>query len=107
MTPVWRRIQNNERFIYGYYPSTPNTGYSAETFILLRNHETCNCMLSKKPVKIQWFLPHNFEQHGQYPMPYSKEQDLIDQLKQEKPWLDIGFCVRLFSVISYGNLIPD
>ena len=108
MQPVWRRIQNNERFIYGDFEGTPITrGYIAETFVLLHNHQTCNCTLSTTPVRIQWFLPHNIEQHGRFPMPYTKEQEISDQLKREKPWLDIGFCVRLSPMISYGHLTFD
>ena len=102
--PKWRRVQSDERFIYGFHDSARNRGYVIQSFVLLNNHETCCCILSKTPVRIEWFLPHSFEWHGQYPVHYTREDELREQLIREKLWLEIGVCMELFPLISYGNL---
>ena len=103
--PDWRRIQADEYFIYGYEDKGPNRGYVVESYVLLNNHETCSCMLSKTPVKIKWFMPHSLEWHGEYPVHHSKLNELLQQLVDEKPWTNIGACLQLFPHVSYGNLL--
>ena len=103
--PEWRRIQLDEGFFYGYEENGQNPGYVVGSHVLLHNHQTCGCILSRSAVRVKWFLPHSCELHGRYPIDYSRHVELLGQLIHEKPWMELGFCLRLIPSISYGNLV--
>ena len=82
----------------------PNRGYALQSRILLHNHTTCGCVLATTPIDITWFLPHDVESHVEFPMSDREMADLRQQLVEEMPWSNIGFCVHLSPTASYGSL---
>ena len=104
MSLAWRREQWDERFQYGLCFMSPNRGYALQSRILLHNHTACGCLLAKTPIQITWFLPHDVESHVEFPISEREMADLRQQLVEEMPWSNIGFCVHLSPTASYGSL---
>ena len=82
----------------------PNRGYALQSRILLHNHTTCGCVLATTPIDITWFLPHDVAKHGEFPISHTARADIRQQLVEEMPWSNIGFCVHLSPTASYGSL---
>ena len=60
-------------------------------------------MRGRQPEVTQWFLPHSDVRHGEYPLHYTREAEIIAELHEHKLWTEIGFHVRL-SGLSYGAI---
>ena len=105
----WRQVMPRERFIYNYSPKFHlqagiRRGYAAQSKIFLHGHEHCSCHRSKHPDSVTWFLQHSDSEHGLYPVPYTNESLLLDQLREQLPSLRPGFVVYVSDTLSYGQI---
>ena len=103
---TWHRISAEEEFRYDYAPSAGDRrGYCVTSEVLLHGHESCGCSRRWQPEKVYWFLPHSDVSHGMYPLHYTRQENILAELRAQHPWTEIGFLVNLRSDVFYGELI--
>ena len=51
---------------------------------------------------VLWFLPHSDARHDVYPLHYTREEEILAELREQHPWTGIGFLVGLEGRVSYG-----
>ena len=101
----WRQVLPHERFEYDYRPRAGILrGYAVSSLIFLHGHEFCGCYRSAHPDTVTWFLQHNDEEHGIYPMHDSYDGIMLARLHEQLPALRPGFIVQVDASASYGQI---
>ena len=94
MGQAWRRLREDEDFLYDHRSPCPELpGYAVD--LVLRGHEFCRCQLSGW---VKWFLPHSVDRSA---WPWSSrrvEAYVRDLLRIQPDYVAMGYS-------SYGYVV--
>jgi hypothetical protein len=114
--------EDEDEYVSGLWPpgwffDGPDKGYAVDSLIFLYGHQNCECHREQHAERVTWFLQHDEEYHGMFPMDFLTYQHmsqngrdiaharLIAQLRDQIGSLRNGFIVQLDNIVMFGEIL--